>query len=135
MKKHTNYKGGKNMENEERDNVLELVREFDVTFDTKVASKINLDMTSLIKQLFLDYVEVIYSPSREYKRLRQIAIKKRDKLEETMTDTQKQMLEDYMEKENEQIDEILEQSFVYGFCLANQLRDESIKLYKVDKKK
>lgn len=122
------------MENEERNSVLDLVKEFDVTFDTKVASKINLDMTSLIKQLFLDYVESIYSPSAEYKRLRQIAIKKRDKLEETMTEAQKQMLEDYMEKENEQMDEILEQSFVYGFCLANQLRDESIKLFKVDKK-
>ena len=32
------------------------------------------------------------------------------------------------------LDEILEQSFVYGFCLANQLRDESIKLFKVGKK-
>ena len=102
------------MEKEERNSVLDLVKEFDVTFDTKVASKINLDMTSLIKQLFLDYVESIYSPSAEYKRLRQIAIKKRDKLEKTMSETQKQMLEDYLEKENEQMDEILEQSFVYG---------------------
>lgn len=122
------------MENKEQDSVSELVKEFDVTFDTDVAGKINTDMTSLIKQLFLDFIESIYSPSKEYKRLRQIAIKKRDKLEETMTDSQKQMLEDYLEKENEQMDEILEQCFVYGFCLANQLRDESIKLYKVDKK-
>lgn len=122
------------MKNEERNSVLDLVKEFDVTFDTKVASKINLDMTSLIKQLFLDYVESIYSPSKEYKRLRQIAIKKRDKLEETMTEAQKQMLEDYMEKENEQMDEILEQSFVYGFCLANQLRDEIGHIYNITKK-
>lgn len=122
------------MENEERNSVLDLVKEFDITFDTKVASKINLDMTSLIKQLFLDFIESIYSPSKEYKRLRQIAIQKRDKLEETMTDTQKQMLEDYLEKENEQMDEILEQSFVYGFCLANQLRDEVGHIYNITKK-
>lgn len=117
-----------------QEHIFELVKEFDVTFNTDVVRKINPDVTSIIRDLFLDYVENIYSPSKEYKRIRQIAIKKRDKLEETMTADQKELLEDYFETENQQVCEIIEQSFVYGFCLANQLRDEIGHIYNIAKK-
>lgn len=33
----------------EQDNVLKLVKEFDVTFDTNNAGRINTDVTSIIK--------------------------------------------------------------------------------------
>lgn len=51
-----------------------------------------------------------------------------------MTSDQKEMLEDFFETENQQSDELIEQSFVYGFCLANQLRDEIGHIYNIKRK-
>lgn len=114
--------------------ILELVKEFDVTFDTSVAGKINIETTSMIKNLFLEYIETIYSPSNEYKKIGKVAKRKREKFEETLTAEQKELLEDYFETENQKVGEIIEQSFVYGFCLANQLRDEIGHIYNIKRK-
>lgn len=122
------------MENEEEKNILELVKEFDVTFNTSVAGKINTDVTSIIKNLFLDYVENIYSPSEKYRQIGKEVKTKRKILEDTMTSDQREMLEDLFETENQKLDELIEQSFVYGFCLANQLRDEIGYIYNITKK-
>lgn len=118
----------------EQDNILKLVKEFDVTFDTAVAGKVNTDVTSIIKDLFMEYVENVYSPSDKYKQIGKEAKTKRTILEDTMTSDQKEMLEDLFETENHKLDEIIEQSFVYGFCLANQLRDEVGHIYNIRKK-
>lgn len=117
-----------------QEHILELAKEFDVTFDTEVAVKINTSTTSIIKDLFIEYVENIYSPSDEYKKIGKVAKDKRAKLEETMTSAQKEMLEDLFETENQRSDEIVEQSFVYGFCLANQLIDEIGHIYNIKRK-
>ena len=117
-----------------QEHILELAKEFDVTFDTAVAGKINTETTSMIKNLFLEYIETIYSPSEEYKKIGKVAKEKRTKLEKTLTAEQKEMLEDYFETENQQLDEVIEQSFVYGFCLANQLRDEIGHIYNIKRK-
>lgn len=117
-----------------QEHILELVKEFDVTFDTSVAVKINTEISSMIKNLFLEYIETVYSPSKEYKKIGKVAKGKRAKLEETMTSDQKEMLEDLFETENQRTDEIIEQSFVYGFCLANQLRDEIGHIYNIKRK-
>lgn len=122
------------MEDEKEKNILELVKEFDVTFNTSVAGKINTDVTSIIKNLFLDYVENIYSPSEKYRQIGKKTKTKRKKLEDTMTSNQKEMLEDLVETENQKLDELIEQSFVYGFCLANQLRDEVGYIYNIKRK-
>lgn len=117
-----------------QEHILELAKEFDVTFDTAVAGKMNTATTSMIKNLLLEYLENIYSPSEEYKKIGKVAKEKRTKLEKTLTAEQKEMLEDYFETENQQLDEVIEQSFVYGFCLANQLRDEIGHIYNITKK-
>ena len=118
----------------EQDNILKLVKEFDVTFDTDNAGKINTDVTSIIKDLFMKYVKNVYCPSEKYKKIGKEAKIKRKKLEDTMTSEQKEMLEDLFETENHKLDEIIEQSFVYGFCLANQLREEIGYFYNITKK-
>lgn len=118
----------------ERNHILELVKEFDVTFNTDVAEHINSDVTSIIKDLFMEYVENIYIPSEKYRQIGKEAKKKRAELERTMSSDQKELLEDLCESENHKSDELIEQSFVYGFCLANQLRDEVGHIYNITKK-
>ena len=118
-----------------QDHILDLVKEFDVTFDTSVAGKVNSDAASIIKRIFVEYIEGIYSPSQEYNKLSKIAITSRKKLEQTMTLNQKELLEDYCEKETDVLGEVIEQAFVYGFCLANQLRDEIGHIYNINKKR
>lgn len=115
-------------------NILELIREFDITFNADMAKKINNDTTKIIYDLFIEYVENIYSPSNEYKRISKIANRKRDKLENTMTENQKKLLDDYCEKRNESAGEVVEQAFVYGFCLANQFRNTLENFYIIKKK-
>ena len=62
-----------------QEHILELAKEFDVTFDTAVAGKMNTATTSMIKNLLLEYLENIYSPSEEYKNIGKVAKKKRTK--------------------------------------------------------
>lgn len=82
----------------------------------------------------MEYVKNVYSPSEKYKKIGKEAKIKRKVIEDTMTLEQKEMLENLFETENHKLDEIIEQSFVYGFCLANQLRDEVGHFYNIKRK-
>lgn len=115
-------------------NILELIKEFDITFNANMSKKVNDTSTKIIYDLFIEYIENIYSPSNEYKRISKIANNKRDRLENTMNDNQKKLLDAYCEKRNESAGEVVEQAFVYGFCLANQLRDTIENFYIIKRK-
>ena len=51
----------------------------------------------------------------------------------TFTEEQQELMKQYKECELIMIDDITEESFIYGFSLAYQLKEESIKKYNIDK--
>lgn len=119
---------------QENNNILELIKEYDITFNADMSNKVNSDTTKIISDLFTEYVENVYDSSSEYKRISKVAKNRRTKLENTMTDKQKKLLECYCEKKNESLGAVLSQTFVYGFCFANQIRDTIGNFYIIKKK-
>ena len=92
-------------------------------------TKDRIKETPLLINLFNDFVQQIYKPSKLYK----LAIKTQndiyEEMKKTFTEEQKQLLEQWKFCEDRILDDMLEQSFIYGYSMSCQLREEAIKQY------
>ena len=100
------------------------LRMFDEIFRTKVSKSIRLNMP-LLKAIFNEFGEALYTPSKRYEELRHQKIDLSDKLEETFTEEQQIIFNQYNEIENQISGDIEEQLFMFGYIIAAELKEET----------
>ena len=103
----------------------EISKHFDSIFETDTLKHIDFKNMKLLKTLFNYFLEDLYIPSLKYEKLRNKQIRISDKLEETFTQEQKQLFEQYWETTNQMSEEEELQLFMFGYIMAKELDSES----------
>lgn len=119
------------LKNKEK-NIKNYLEGFDEEFKTHTKNRIQ--ETPLLLKLFNDFIQRIYRPSKVYK----LALKNKneisEKLNKTLTEEQKQLFKQWQYFDDEILFDLTEQSFIYGYSMCCQLRDEAIKQYPLNNK-
>ena len=117
----------KEIEQRREMNVKNYLEGFDKEFESNAAEKIN--KTPLMVRLYKDFIQEIYQPSKRYKLALKIKNEINADMEKTFTKEQKEIMKQFKECESILIDDLIEQAFIYGYAMCNQLKEESIKQY------
>lgn len=107
------------MENED----VAILKHFNSIFKTKTVNHIKLNMP-LLQALLNHFTEEIYQPSNKSIELINKNNIQIDKLMNTLTKEQKQLLEKCLETNCMILDEQDEQAFLFGYILAKELEIE-----------
>ena len=99
------------------------LKNFDEVFGTKTSKSIKLNMP-LLKNIFNNFREDIYFPSKKHDRLRNKEIELYEKLKESLSDEQIKEINKIMEIQNQMTEEVEEQLFLFGFVVATELSEE-----------
>lgn len=123
-----------NIENEEqeRKKYKDYLKGFDEVFETYTQEQIK-EIPFLIN-LFNGFIDKIYKPSKIQKLAVHTKIEIDDALRPTLSTEQKYLLEQWKFCEDRITNDLAEQAFVYGYAMASQSREESIKQYPYKKK-
>ncbi len=97
---------------------------FDKLFETDAKEHIDFKKMKLLKSLHQYFIEELYTPSKEYNRIRREFIEYADKIREQLTDEQKDLYEKVLELCNEMTEEQDEQVFIFGCIMGNELKLE-----------
>ena len=112
-------------------NVKDYLKGFDKEFETNVQEKIK--EVPLLISLYQEFLQEVYQPSNRYKLALKLRNEINDDIEKTFTEEQQELMKQYKECVLIMIDDMTEESFIYGFSLAYQLKEESIKKYNTSK--
>lgn len=127
LKKDNTKTNKKEIESKRENKIKDYLEGFDEEFETNIKERIK--ETPLLINLFNDFVQQIYKPSKLYK----LAIKTQndiyEEMKKTFTEEQKQLLEQMKYCQDIILNDMLEQSFIYGYSMSCQLREEAIKQY------
>lgn len=100
---------------------------FDEQFETYTNDKIK--ETPLLMKIYSEFIENMFKPSNMY----WVAIKTKGMIKEdllkTLNDEQKDMIEQLQVCEDRILDDMTKQAYVYGYAIAVELREESLKQY------
>lgn len=121
----------KDIEEKRINNVKDYLKGFDTEFETSMQEKIK--EVPLLISLYQEFLQEVYQPSKRYKLALKLRNEINDDIEKTFTEEQQELMKQYKECELIMIDDITEEAFVYGFSLAYQLKEESIKKYNTEK--
>ncbi len=110
-----------------KSNFQDYLAGFDEEFETHTKERIK--ETPLLLKVFNEFVQEIYQPSKIYKLALKIKNDINEEMRKTFTEEQKQLLEQWQYCEDRILDDMIEQSFIYGFAMSTQLIDEAIKQY------
>ncbi len=132
LKKDSNKTNKKEIKEKQEKLVKDYLEGFDEEFETHIKERIK--ETPILINLFNNYIQQIYKPSKIYK----LAIKLKnniyEEMEKTYTKEQKQLLEQWQYCEDRILDDVTEQAFIYGYAMSCQIRDEAIKQYPIENK-
>ncbi len=108
-------------------NVKDYLEGFDKEFETYTKEKIK--EIPLLINLYQEFLQEVYQPSKRYQLV--IKIKKEiDKdIEKTFTEEQQELMKQFKECQDIMMNDMNEESFIYGYCMASELREEAIKRY------
>ena len=104
---------------------------FDEAFETHTQDR--LKETPLLMRMFNEFVEHIFKPSNMYWLAAKTKNRIKEYLSKTLTDEQKDMLEQLQLCEDRILDDMTEQAFIYGYSIAMQSREEAINQYPSNK--
>lgn len=104
---------------------------FDEAFETHTQDR--LKETPLLMRMFNEFVEHIFKPSNMYWLAAKTKNRIKEDLSKTLTDEQKDMLEQLQLCEDRILDDMTEQAFIYGYSIAMQSREEAINQYPSNK--
>lgn len=105
----------------------EFLKGFDEEFETHTKNRIK--ETPLLLTLFRDFIQEIYRPSEIYKLSIQAKKQITEELNKNLNKQQIKLLEKWQYYENIMSEDLVEQAFIYGYSMCNQLKEESIKQY------
>ena len=109
------------MKEKEETNYIE---HFNKIFGTKINKHLRLNMP-MLKIIFNNFVEDIYTPNEKNNQIRKQKIKISDELEESFTEEQKELFNKYNEIENQLTEDIEQQLFMFGYIIASKLGEET----------
>lgn len=112
-------------------NVKDYLKGFDKEFETNMQEKIK--EIPLLISLYQEFLQEVYQPSNRYKLALKLRNEINDDIEKSFSAKQQELMKQYKECGLIMIDDIAEESFIYGFSLAYQLKEESIKKYNTEK--
>ena len=99
------------------------IQAFEEEFETN--SQERLKQAPLLIRMYRDMSEKIYAPSKRYNLAIQTMSEIEKKLEKILTAEQKNLLSQKRYCENIIADDVIEMSFVWGYCIADELKEES----------
>ncbi len=73
----------------------EVIKHFDKIFGTDILKKINFEDKKLLKAVYRTFEEDITKPNPKYKDIRQKSVGIAEKLEKSLTEEQKELLNEY----------------------------------------
>ena len=97
---------------------------FNKIFGTETNKHLRLNMP-MLKIIFQNFGENIYTPNKEYNQIRGQIIKILDELEGTFTEKQKELFDEYKVMENQLTEDVEEQLFMFGYIVASKLSEET----------
>lgn len=83
----------------------------------------------VILRLYEDFIEEIYQPSKRYKLALKIRNEINTDIEKTFSKEQKEIMKQFKECESILIDDMVQEAFVYGYAMCNQITEETTKKY------
>lgn len=112
-------------------NVKDYLEGFDKEFETYTQEKIK--EVPLLINLYQEFLQEVYQPSKRYLLALKIKNEINEDIEKTFTEEQQELMKQFKECQDIMINDMNEESFIYGYCMASELREEAIKRYgKVD---
>lgn len=108
-------------------NVKDYLEGFDKEFETYTKEKIK--EIPLLINLYQEFLQEVYHPSKRY--LLALKIKKEinEDIEKTFTEEQQELMKQFKECQDIILNDMTEESFIYGYCMASELREEAIERY------
>lgn len=108
------------------------IEKFEKEFEQAVSEKVE---PKLLLTLFREYFEQNSSPSKKYfMLLKELGNIEKDLLKTFTTDEQRLLFEKYSWAFQELEQQRVEQFFVYGFCMGNNLKKEVNNILNIDQK-
>jgi len=101
----------------------EFIDSFDEDYETNIKERIK--QKPLLCNLFEKFTEEIYAPTKFYNKTKSKMIELEEEIKKTYCNENKLLHEKWQFLQDRILDDMLQQAFVYGYCLANQLNKES----------
>ena len=108
-------------------NVKDYLEGFDKEFETYTQEKIK--EVPLLINLYQEFLQEVYQPSKRYLLALKIKNEINEDIEKTFTEEQQELMKQFKECQDIMINDMNEESFIYGYCMASELREEAIKRY------
>ena len=109
--------------NEKLENDFEkYIEKFEKEFELK--TKDNLDKKLLVL-LYREYIEPNSIPSKEYYFILNKISEVQKQLADILTEKQKKVMQKYIFLQERLLDECNLQTFIYGYCLGNEMKEET----------
>ena len=100
---------------------------FDEEFETHIKNRIK--ETPLLMELFNKFAEEIYKPNTIQEISNKICSRIESELDKTLNKEQKKLFEQWKFCEDKLSNDLAEQSFIYGYLISTELREEARKQY------
>ena len=100
---------------------------FDEEFETHIKNRIK--ETPLLMELFNKFAEEIYKPNIIQEISNKICSRIESELDKTLNKEQKKLFEQWKFCEDKLSNDLSEQSFIYGYLISTELREEAQKQY------
>lgn len=108
-------------------NVKDYLEGFDKEFETYTQEKIK--EVPLLINLYQEFLQEVYQPSKRYLLALKIKNEINEDIEKTFTEEQQELMKQFKECQDIMMNDMNEESFIYGYCMASELREEAIKRY------
>ena len=115
---------------QEENKAEDYLKSFDEEFNTAVNERIK--ETPLLKIVFEQFINEIYRPNKIQNQILNILVKLEDEISKEFTEKQKTIFNQWKFCEDRMTDDLAEQAFMYGYAMANQLRNETEKISKTN---
>lgn len=99
------------------------LKEFDEKYRKRYHNK--QEVIPMLSNLFEQYEEEIYTKSSLDKEMHKLQIEISNKLQEKLTQKQNKLLEQLRYCIGAETGELVEKAFIYGYCIAQSLKEES----------
>lgn len=115
------------IEEKRKVNVKDYLEGFDKEFETYTQEKIK--EIPLLINLYQEFLQEVYQPSKRYLLALKIKNEINEDIEKTFTEEQQELMKQFKECQDIILNDMTEEAFVYGYCMATELREEAIKRY------
>lgn len=103
----------------------EYINHFDKLFNTELLKSIDIKQLQILNSIYKRFNDELYTLMNKRKEGKKNIASSYNKLNETLIEKQKKILEKYCESIYDEAEDMEKQLFVFGFCIANELQKEN----------